>query len=149
MAVIMINSVTQSLANNPYNVTPIQPTMKTRVTPTHQASSQSNSYSAEQQRTQQNAQAPSLRHPEKESEFQPSMSIDELEHKITTATQDKINDISADIQAQKQSIWQLGVQQHYVDSQKSSVKCLCCFSNEVKVLSKIMTVLSQNGSMKV
>lgn len=113
----MINSISHSLVNNPYNVpnSPIQQTVNREVAATHQSSSQSNTFSSD------NTQAPYLRYPDKDSEFKPSMSIYELESKVTNAAQDSINEASANIQAQKESIWQLGVQQHYVNSQKDTL----------------------------
>jgi len=111
----MINSLSQFLANTPYNVpvTPSQQTSTRAVAPVHQSSSQSNTFSTELQHAQS-----SLKSQVSESEHHSTMSIYELENKVTTAVQDRVNDTSADIQAQKQSIWQLGVQRQYIESQQ-------------------------------
>jgi len=118
MAVIMISSISQSLVNNPYNVpvTPIQKNVNTIVTPAHQASNQSNSHL-----NQQYAQVSSLEKLNDESQLYFNMSIHELENIVTTIAQDKINEASADIQAKKESVWQFGIQQQYIDSQKAAV----------------------------
>jgi len=49
------------------------------------------------------------------------MSTQELEHKVMTAAQVNINETTADIQRKKQNIWQLAIQKHYLDSQKSAL----------------------------
>ncbi len=118
MAVIMINTFTQSLVTNPYHVSvsSLLKKVNTAITPTQQTNNQSNTYL-----TQHHNQTLSLRYADMESNAIPSMSTHELEHVVTTAFQDKINETSADIQAQKQSLWQLGVQQQYIDSQKSAI----------------------------
>jgi hypothetical protein len=114
MAVIMMNSLSQSLVNNPYyvSVTPIPKKENTAVTPTQQ----SNTYL-----TQQHNQTLSLRYADMENNSIASMSTHELKHVVITAAQDKVNESSANIQSQKESLWQLGVQQQYIDSQKAAL----------------------------
>lgn len=118
MAVIIINSLTQSLVTNPYNVSvpPIPKKVNTAVTPAQLTNSQSNTYL-----TQPHNQTLSLPYADMENNAISSMSIYELENAVTTAAQDKVNEASANIQAKKESIWQLGVQQQYVESQKAAL----------------------------
>lgn len=40
---------------------------------------------------------------------------------MTEAVQDNINETTTEIQGKKQNIWQLAIQQKYIDSQKSAV----------------------------
>ncbi len=117
MTVIMMNSLSRSLVINPYNISvvPTEKPLTTAVTPIHQTSKQSNNFSTKLL----HSQVPSFRTANRENEFIPSMSIYELEHLVTNAVQDKINETSVDIQAKKQSLWQLGLQQQYIESQKA------------------------------
>ena len=113
MAIIMINSISQSLVNHPYNafVAPVQKIVNTEVIPSHQTSSQSSTYLAMQAETKTRS----------ENEFHSTMSIDALKDKIPAATQDSIDQKSAELQAQQQNIWQFGVQQHYINTQKAAL----------------------------
>ena len=118
MAVMMMNLLSQSLVTNPYIwVTPSVKTVNQTVTPTHQTSSQSNTFSA----LQQHNQVPCPPSVDSENEFSPSMSIYQLEHVGTTGVQDKVNETSVDIQTKKESLWQLAIQQQYIDSQKATL----------------------------
>ncbi|NQZ23154.1 MAG: hypothetical protein HRT53_13995 [Colwellia sp.] len=79
----MMNSLSQSLVTNPHKISVI-PTVKAvnrAVTPPHQTSSQSNTYSAQQQHNQ----VPSFPSADRENEFIPTMSIAELEKVVTTS----------------------------------------------------------------
>jgi hypothetical protein len=118
MAVFIMNSLSYSLVINPFNtsVVPIQKAVKASVIPAHQTISQSNTSSA-----QQHNHVSSFRVADRESEFSPKMSTSELEHLVTTAIQDKVNETSADIQAQKKNLWELRVQQEYINSQKAAI----------------------------
>jgi len=115
----MISLLSQNLGNNPYNlsVTPIQKIVNIDVSPAHQVSSQSNTYSIHQQ----SPQASIIGHSANVIEFHSNMSTQELEHKVMTAAQVNINETTADIQRKKQNIWQLAIQKHYLDSQKSAL----------------------------
>jgi len=114
----MISSLSQSLVTNPYHVSvpPIQEIVNTTVKPLHHSSNQSNTYLK-----QPHNKKLSLPYADMENNSISNMSIYELENAVTSAIQDKVNETSADIQEQKESIWQLGMQQQYVESQKAAL----------------------------
>jgi len=119
MAVFMINSLSQTSFSNPYNV-PVsraKGVATANITPAHQVSSQSNTYSARQE----SAQYSSYRNTNIRSNVNSDISIQKLEDTVTIVGQNQVNEISVDIQSKKENLWQFAVQQHYINSQKAAL----------------------------